>query len=157
MATPKSSGAATAKKPKVRFPTQGSAVRQLADRTDILQAANLNRLFGRDASAGRDVAVPSLEARALAKATHHGVARPRPSEGPRLQPAELPDVEALGRVVRARRQILGLSQHDLADQAGVGRRFISDLEGGKPTVEFGRVLQVFEALGLSLTARDGHG
>lgn len=157
MATRKSSSPGTAKKPKVRFPTQGSAVRQLAGRVEALQGANLDRLFARDGAVGRDVTVPSLEARVLATAAHQGVPRPRPSEGPRLQPAELPDVEALGRVVRARRQILGLSQHDLADQAGVGRRFISDLEGGKPTVEFGRVLQVFAALGLSLTARDGHG
>lgn len=157
MSTRKPSSAPPVKKPKVRFPTQGSAIRQLASRVEALQGANLDRLFARDAAVGRDVTVPSLEARVVATAAHHGLARPRPSEGPRLQPAELPDVEALGRVVRARRQILGLSQHDLADQARVGRRFVSDLEGGKPTVEFGRVLQVFEALGLSLTARDGHG
>lgn len=42
------------------------------------------------------------------------------------------------------------SQQEFADLTGVGRRFISELESGKPTAEIGKVLQVLTALGLDL-------
>ena len=58
--------------------------------------------------------------------------------------------EALGRAVRAARRAQGLRQTDLAALAGVGTRFLSDLENGKPTAELGRVLQVIDSLGLEL-------
>ncbi|WP_428040612.1 hypothetical protein [Devosia psychrophila] len=34
--------------------------------------------------------------------------------------------------------------------AGVGRRFLSELENGKPTAEIGKVLQVLTALGIDM-------
>jgi len=37
--------------------------------------------------------------------------------------------------------------------AGVGNRFLSDLENGKPTVELGRAMQVLTMLGLTVTVR----
>jgi len=37
--------------------------------------------------------------------------------------------------------------------AGVGRRFVSELENGKETLEIGRVLKVCQALGIDLVAR----
>lgn len=37
--------------------------------------------------------------------------------------------------------------------AGVGNRFLSDLENGKPTVELGRAMQVLNMLGLIVTVR----
>jgi len=45
-----------------------------------------------------------------------------------------------------------LSQQDFADLAGVGRRFVSELESGKPTLEIERVLRVCKAAGIDLTA-----
>lgn len=39
----------------------------------------------------------------------------------------------LGRPVKRRRQLLGLTQADLALASGTGVRFISDLENGKAT------------------------
>ena len=45
---------------------------------------------------------------------------------------------------------MGLTQPDLALTAGVGVRFIVDLEGGKPTVRLEQVLRVIDALGGSL-------
>ena len=45
---------------------------------------------------------------------------------------------------------MGLTQPDLALAAGVGVRFIVDLEGGKPTVRLEQVLRVIDALGGSL-------
>ncbi len=58
----------------------------------------------------------------------------------------------LGDVVRRARLNRRLSQSELATAAGTGRRFISELEAGKPTLEFGRLLSVCNALGLQLLA-----
>lgn len=56
----------------------------------------------------------------------------------------------LGAVVRLRRKEFGLTQSGLAEVAGVGVRFLSELERGKPTAEFQKVLQVLSVLGLDL-------
>jgi HTH-type transcriptional regulator/antitoxin HipB len=58
--------------------------------------------------------------------------------------------EDLGQVVRWRRKAAGLTQAALAEIAGVGKRFLSELERGKPTAEFSKVLQVLSVLGLDL-------
>lgn len=59
-------------------------------------------------------------------------------------------VEQLGAAVRAARARKGLSQQAVASAAGVGRRFIVELEGGKVTSEVGRVFAVCQAVGLVL-------
>ena len=56
----------------------------------------------------------------------------------------------LGDAVRQARKALGLTQPQLALAAGVGVRFIVDLEAGKPTVRLENVLQVRQALGATL-------
>jgi y4mF family transcriptional regulator len=53
-----------------------------------------------------------------------------------------------GRLIRGRREALDLTQDDLALSSGVGRRFIIELEAGKPTVQLGKALLVAETLGL---------
>ncbi|GEM71969.1 helix-turn-helix domain-containing protein [Sphingomonas melonis] len=53
-----------------------------------------------------------------------------------------------GALVRARRQQMGLSLEDLATVAGVGIRFIHELEKGKPTCQIGRALVVAGLVGL---------
>lgn len=58
--------------------------------------------------------------------------------------------ESLGAALRAGRKRLGLTQSDLALAAGVGLRFIVELEAGKPTVRLAQVLRVVDALGGSL-------
>ncbi len=58
----------------------------------------------------------------------------------------------LGEHVRQTRRALGLNQTELAKRAAVSRRWLSDLETGKPTVEAGLIFQVFAALGLYLEA-----
>ncbi len=55
--------------------------------------------------------------------------------------------QTLGASLRAARRQLGLTQSDLALAAGVGVRFIVDLERGKPTVRLEQVLRVIDALG----------
>lgn len=58
----------------------------------------------------------------------------------------------LGDVVRRARKALSLTQPQLALAAGVGVRFIVDLEAGKPTVRLENVLRVLQALGVTLAA-----
>ena len=60
-----------------------------------------------------------------------------------LTPAEIGDI------VRKTRKAAGLRQDQLAGAAGVGLRFIVDLEAGKPTAQMGKTLQVLNALGCS--------
>lgn len=62
--------------------------------------------------------------------------------------------EDLGQAVRAARRQLKLTQPQLALAAGVGVRFVVDLEAGKPTVRLAHVLRVLHALGGQL-AVDG--
>jgi HTH-type transcriptional regulator/antitoxin HipB len=54
----------------------------------------------------------------------------------------------LGTEVRARRKQLRVTQKELAMTCGTGLRFIVDLEKGKPTCQIGKILQVFQILGL---------
>lgn len=56
----------------------------------------------------------------------------------------------IGTVVREARVAQGLRQDQLAAAAGVGLRFLVELEGGKPTVRLEKVLAVLNALGLRL-------
>lgn len=55
---------------------------------------------------------------------------------------------AFGALVRERREAQKMTQDDLALVAGVGRRFIIELEAGKPTIHLGKALVVAAALGL---------
>ncbi|MBP6480341.1 MAG: helix-turn-helix transcriptional regulator [Pseudomonadales bacterium] len=60
----------------------------------------------------------------------------------------------LGDALRAARKQLGLTQPQLALAAGVGVRFIVDLEAGKPTLRLQNVLRVIDALGGEIELRD---
>lgn len=57
---------------------------------------------------------------------------------------------ALGRIVRETRRALGLTQPKLALSAGVGVRFLVDIERGKPTAQIGKIMQVLAALGIEM-------
>ena len=69
--------------------------------------------------------------------------------GKTIEHAMIPidSTQALGAALRAARKQLGLTQADLALAAGVGVRFVVDLEAGKPTVRLEQVLRVIDALG----------
>ena len=56
----------------------------------------------------------------------------------------------IGAIVRNARKAQSLRQDELAGAAGVGLRFIVDLEAGKPTAQIGKTLQVLQALGCSI-------
>ncbi|TAN10320.1 MAG: transcriptional regulator, partial [Rhizobiaceae bacterium] len=72
-----------------------------------------------------------------------------PRTAPRANPptSELPGIEVnspedLGLLIRKVRERRNQSQQSFADLAGVGRRFVSELENGKATLELGKVLKV---------------
>ena len=58
--------------------------------------------------------------------------------------------EEIGKTIRQTRKALGVTQKDLALTSGTGLRFIIDLEKGKPTCQFGKVLTVLHTLGFTL-------
>ena len=55
--------------------------------------------------------------------------------------------DSLVAFIKDRRKALGLTQSDLADRAGVGLRFIRDLEQGKQTLRLDKVNQVLALFG----------
>ena len=52
--------------------------------------------------------------------------------------------------VKQRRKQLGMTQSDLAERAGVGLRFIRDLEQGKRTLRMDKVNKVLALFGCAL-------
>lgn len=60
----------------------------------------------------------------------------------------------LGTTIREARRSMGLRQDQLAGAAGVGLRFIVELEAGKPTIQLGKAIQVLDTLGCTLTVDD---
>lgn len=62
--------------------------------------------------------------------------------------AEVDSAKRLGELVRHHRKIQGLRQDELAGVAGVGVRFVVDLEAGKPTIQFDKAVRVASMLGL---------
>ena len=67
-------------------------------------------------------------------------------------PAHITTAADLGHRIRAAREAMGFSQQQFADLSGVGRRFVSELENGKPTLEFDKVVKVALAAGIDLFA-----
>ena len=61
--------------------------------------------------------------------------------------ASIHTAQQLGDALRAARKQLGLTQPQLALAAGVGVRFMVELEAGKPTLRLENVLRVIDALG----------
>ncbi|WP_433015763.1 helix-turn-helix transcriptional regulator [Kribbella sp. CA-294648] len=67
---------------------------------------------------------------------------------------ELHTVNDVGAVVRSARRQNGLTQADLARQAGVSREWLVRLEHGHPRLEMQLVLDTLSALGLALNVVD---
>jgi y4mF family transcriptional regulator len=61
------------------------------------------------------------------------------------------DSTHFGLAIRTARKAQGLRQDQLAGAAGVGVRFIVDLEAGKASAQLGKALQVAAVLGLVVT------
>ncbi len=59
----------------------------------------------------------------------------------------------LGKTIRRQRKKLKLTQVECAGITGVGVRFLSDLERGKPTCEVGKAIQILSGLGIKLNLK----
>ncbi len=66
-------------------------------------------------------------------------------------------VKDIGKIIRKVRRSQGLTQEQLAAFCGCGRRFIIELENGKPGCHFGKIIQVLSALGIELHAANRKG
>ena len=56
----------------------------------------------------------------------------------------------LNEYVKVKRKLLGLSREELAQKAGVGLRFLRELEQGKETLKMDKVNQVLKLFGVQL-------
>jgi y4mF family transcriptional regulator len=86
-----------------------------------------------------------------------GVGMPDPRKTTPARHSPTPEIARIGELIAARRIQLGLTQHLLADLAGVSRYSVQSLEYGTGSVKLGSVAQIAEALGLRLdiTTADG--
>lgn len=59
-----------------------------------------------------------------------------------------------GTAIKNRRKKLGYTQKYISDFTGLSITFISDVENGKKTVEFGKALSLAHILGLDLEIKE---
>ena len=63
---------------------------------------------------------------------------------------KISSVKDIGRIVSVRRKAQKLTQADIAGLGQTGNRFIVDLEKGKGTVQFDKVLHILDLMGLDM-------
>ncbi len=132
----------------------------LADQVGTLPSTECNSLgsvLGRQIHAGANDFLSYVGSEKYAPSSfdsnaHEYAPTSKPISKPSAKSTRIKNLEILGSMVRARRDELGLSQQELADIAGVGRRFISEFERGKITIEFGKAIDVLNACGIDLGA-----
>jgi len=60
-------------------------------------------------------------------------------------------IDEIGHIIRTERKKQGLRQSELAAAAGVGLRFLIELERGKKTAQIGKARDVLLALGCEIS------
>ena len=65
---------------------------------------------------------------------------------------EINDSGTLGELIRSERKRQKVTQVELAALAGVGVRFLRELENGKESCQLGRAFTVLSTLGISIDA-----
>jgi len=63
--------------------------------------------------------------------------------------------QRIARAVKQRRKRLGVTQQALARMAGCGLVFVYNIEHGKPSLRFDKLLDVLDVLGLELVVTAG--
>ena len=61
------------------------------------------------------------------------------------------DAAAIGKVVRASRKAQKIRQDDAAGSIGVSENFLGKIERGSETVQWGKLFQVLQGLGIRVT------
>lgn len=125
----------------------GEALQSAVKLSDLKKRSTLAHLVR--AHADVDVAPPVTPQGSFAQSTHM-----RATHALDIDIAPVASAEMLGARIRRAREERGLSQAKLAELADVGRRFVSELENGKSSLEFDKVLQVAAAAGITLIARE---
>jgi len=64
---------------------------------------------------------------------------------------EIHKIEDISSLIKKRRKELNLTQAECATFCGVGLRFFSELENGKPSLHLGKVFQVLQTFGLKVS------
>lgn len=146
---------ATAQKPvqrAIKYPNASTALRQhVADARPVTTREAGIRL--RMPPDRRETVVDEVRAVRPTPARlteRHGIALPSRDLSGRQRARPIETAADIGELVRRARKERAMSQGKLASLAGTGRRFISDLEAGKPTIELKRLLDVCEVLEVSL-------
>ena len=62
------------------------------------------------------------------------------------------NAEALGRMLQQGRMLRGMSQRQLADQLGIGQKWVWEMEQGKPGLLTDRLFEMLRATGVRLYA-----
>ena len=62
------------------------------------------------------------------------------------------NTKMLGEIIRQERRRQKVTQAELAALAGVGLRFLRELESGKASCQVGLTLEVLQSLGISINA-----
>lgn len=62
------------------------------------------------------------------------------------------DAKTLGRLIRETRKSQGLTLETMAGLCGLSIRFLSELENGRETCSFVRIMRVLDTLGIDLVA-----
>ncbi|WP_282008769.1 helix-turn-helix transcriptional regulator [Brevundimonas aveniformis] len=122
---------------------------------EALEAAERHKTLLEAAYGGRGTYEAVMRTQSMLPTIDYSAAVRNPANAPQQSVSrrtELTSPADLGRLIRERRLAQGLTQQDLADAAGTGRRFVSELEAGKATLELGKVLIVCAALGLDIFA-----
>lgn len=63
---------------------------------------------------------------------------------------EIRKMEDVAEIVRQTRKSQKVSQTVLAQASNVGLRFVGDIERGKPTVQFDKLMSVLTSLGIAV-------
>ena len=63
----------------------------------------------------------------------------------------------IAEMVRNERKHQGATQVELSQMANVGVRFLRDVEDGKPSVHFDKLMRILTVLGISLDIRNRRG
>ena len=63
----------------------------------------------------------------------------------------------IAEMVRNERKRQGATQVELSQMANVGVRFLRDVEDGKPSVHFDKLMHILTVLGISLDIRNRRG
>ena len=63
----------------------------------------------------------------------------------------------IAEMVRNERKRQGATQVELSQMANVGVRFLRDVEDGKPSVHFDKLMRILTVLGISMDIRNRYG